>query len=105
VPIVLSQAAFRDFRIMGESRTISISVSSGRLGAGSNIGSRSLFRPVSYSGTNRKPIDRQQLSAMPINRRELQSPPLHFIAKFVGVLLHAVARKAKLAAELVVGLT
>jgi hypothetical protein len=35
-PIVLSPAAFKVFRISGEKRTISINVSSGRLGSGSN---------------------------------------------------------------------
>jgi hypothetical protein len=39
-------------------------------------------------------------SAVPINRRKPQSPPLHFIAKFVGVLLHAVTRKAIFATKL-----
>jgi hypothetical protein len=49
--MVLNPAAFRDFRIEGEKRTISINVSSGRLGAGSNIAAAHFFafspaRPV-----------------------------------------------------------
>jgi hypothetical protein len=43
-------------------------------------------------------------SAVPMNRRKPQSPPLHFITKFFGILLHAVACKAILAAELAIGL-
>src|SRR5450631_760776 len=47
---------------------------------------------------------RRFLSAVPINRRKPQSPPFHFIAKCVGVLLHAVTRKAIFATELAVDL-
>jgi hypothetical protein len=40
------------------------------------------------------------LSALPIYRREVQSPPIHFLAKFVGVLLHAFTDKPVSTAQL-----
>jgi len=40
----------------------------------------------------------------PINAAVAQPPPIHFFSKFVGVLLHAVARKAIAPARLHIGL-
>jgi hypothetical protein len=39
----------------------------------------------------------------PINGVEPQPTPVHFFAKFLSVLLHAVTRKTIFAAELAVG--
>jgi hypothetical protein len=41
--------------------------------------------------------------AGPDNWREPQATPLHFFTKAIGVLLHAVARKAVAAAQLIIG--